>query len=661
MSVQYGNWSFDGQPLSADYLAKVSALLAPYGPDNNQIYCEGGVSIVYRAFHTTKESFRETQPNISASGAVITWDGRLDNRTELISELRAGPSTACSDVEIVSAAYEKWGASCLAKLIGDWALSIWNPIPRTLLIATDPIGTRHLYYSFDNHRVTWCTILDPLVLLATGSFEICEEYIAGYFVHLTAPNITPYVGVHAVSPSSAVLISPRKREITQYWDFDPSKRIRYTHDADYDEHFRTVFATAVRRRLRSDRPVLAELSGGMDSASIVCMADVITACHEAETANVDTVSFYDDYDPGLDERVYLNKVEEKRGRTGFHIDLSAQRKLDKREVDSRKPFLPTFESARFAATPNPNQDSWPEVFEPYARYMKLMGYRVTLSGVGGEDSTGGYVPTPIPELQDLISRAQLREFPRQAGAWGRKMAKHPLLLLWEVLRSFWGDSVTNPWAPRVLCPPPWFRPGFVKRNRAALLWYPSRLKLSGALPSFQNQIQLLNHIRRFLAYRSIWPEMLREIRYPYLDRDLLEFACAIPRQQMVGVGKRRFLMKRALAGIVPDEILNRKRKASVAMKSETDITQEWPSSAELGDCLITGLIDVVNRDLLSQALQRARTQKELSVESLKRTLILEFWLRHLATKGLLKAREPIRPLFFSSKYSEHPSTRHSVS
>ena len=69
-------------------------------------------------------------------------------------------------------------------------------------------------------------------------------------------------------------------------------------------------------------------------------------------------------------------------------------------------------------------------------------------------------------------------------------------------------------------------------------------------------------MRRFLAYCSLHPELLREVRYPYLDRDFLEFMYAIPREQIVRVGQRRSLMKRALVGIVPDELLNRKRKAS---------------------------------------------------------------------------------------------------
>src|SRR5260370_34758520 len=87
MSVQFGRWNFEGQPPAPDYIDKVSAALTPYGPDGNQSYSKDGVKIVYCAFHTTKESRRETQPHISPSGAVITCDGRLDNRDERMSEV----------------------------------------------------------------------------------------------------------------------------------------------------------------------------------------------------------------------------------------------------------------------------------------------------------------------------------------------------------------------------------------------------------------------------------------------------------------------------------------------------------------------------------------------------------------------------------------------
>src|SRR5262249_59217617 len=115
-----------------------------------------------------------------------------------------------------------------------------------------------------------------------------------------------------------------KQTVSKYWDFDPSKRISYPTDAEYEEHFRIVFGEAVRRRLRSDSPILAELSGGMDSSSIVCMADTIIARADAETPRLDTVSYYNDSEPNWNERPYFTKVEEKRRRTGCHIDVGKQ-------------------------------------------------------------------------------------------------------------------------------------------------------------------------------------------------------------------------------------------------------------------------------------------------------------------------------------------------
>src|SRR5579864_276013 len=155
MSVQFGRWNFEGQSADPGYIENVSAALAPYGPDSNEAYSNGGVQILYRAFHTIKESYREKQPCISPSGAVITWDGRLDNRADLISDLRDVVSINSTDLDIVVAAYDKWGANCFAMLVGDWALSIWNTAHRSLLLARDPIGTKHLYYSVDSYQISW--------------------------------------------------------------------------------------------------------------------------------------------------------------------------------------------------------------------------------------------------------------------------------------------------------------------------------------------------------------------------------------------------------------------------------------------------------------------------------------------------------------------------
>ncbi len=181
MSVQFGRWSFEGEPPAPGYLDKVDALLAPYGPDDRGGYSGSGIDILHRAFHTTRESRRESQPYRSLAGIIFVWDGRLDNRAELIRELEQPLSSASTDVKIVAAAYERWKQLCFPKLIGDWALSIWHPDARTLLLAKDCMGTRHLYYTVQANCVTWGTLLDPLVLLGGIPVRINEEYVAGWF------------------------------------------------------------------------------------------------------------------------------------------------------------------------------------------------------------------------------------------------------------------------------------------------------------------------------------------------------------------------------------------------------------------------------------------------------------------------------------------------
>src|SRR5713101_1771667 len=86
VSVQFGRWNFDGRPADREWLAKAGGLLAPYAQDGESTYIKDSVGILFRAFHTTKESRSEAQPHSTTSGAVLTWDGRLDNRAELMRE-----------------------------------------------------------------------------------------------------------------------------------------------------------------------------------------------------------------------------------------------------------------------------------------------------------------------------------------------------------------------------------------------------------------------------------------------------------------------------------------------------------------------------------------------------------------------------------------------
>jgi asparagine synthase (glutamine-hydrolysing) len=640
MSVQFGRWNFDGLSPAPGQIEEACQVLAPYGPDGGSSYSKGSVNILYLAFHTTRESRQEIQPYALKSGIVVTWDGRLDNRAQFIALLRDSLSPDSADVSVVAAAYERWGTDCFARLIGDWALSIWNPNERSVILAKDFVGTRHLYYSLDDEQLTWSTVLDPLILFTRKIFALEEEYIAGWLSAFPATHLTPYAAVRSVPPSSFVRIEVARHTLTKYWDFDPNQKIRYKSDAEYEEHFRTIFAESVRRRLRSDSPVLAELSGGMDSSSIVCMADALIARGSADTPRLDTVSYYDDSEPHWNERPYFTKVEEKRGRMGCHIDVNAENNFSRQ-----------CESYSFSASPG-NSNSSSKAASQLATYITAQGNRVVLSGTGGDEMTGG-VPTPLPELEDLLATAGLCDFCHQLKIWALNKKMPVFHLLFKTLRGF--VPVASIRIPRNEQSTPWLTASFAKRHRNALGGYESRLRLFGPLPSFQENISTLDALRRQIACDALRREPLVEKCYPYLDRNLLQFLFSIPREQLVRPGHRRSLMRRALVGIVPEELLNRRRKAFVARSPATFIATQWTGLAETSQNTLLSSLGIVDQDALFAAVQKARHGQELPVVTLMRTLTLERWLRAVRNQEKIIAKAQL------ATRNHHPLTKETPS
>ena len=621
MSVQFGRWSFKGEPVAREYIEKVNAVLAPYGPDGSHCFFDAAVSILYHAFHTTKESRNQTQPHTSKSGAVITWDGRLDNRAEFIGLMRTELAPDSADVSIVAAAYERWGTDCFARLIGDWSLSIWNPSERSLILAKDPIGAHHLYYSLDQDQITWSTILDPLVLFNGRTLALAEEYIAGWLSFFPATHLTPYVGIDSVPPSCCVRIEQGRQSVSRYWDFNPDARIRYRTDAEYEDHFRIVFTQAVQRRLRSDAPILAELSGGMDSSSIVCMADTIIARGAAATPRLDTLSYYNDSEPNWNERPYFTKVEEKRGRAGCHIDAGTPQS-----------FSFQSESDQFAATPGSGCGRPTEASMKFAACIAAQANRVVLSGIGGDEVMGG-VPTPTPELMDLLATARFRELARQLKRWALNKRRPWLHLFLEAARGFLPIGIVG--VPQQIRPVDWLHRGFAKRHRAALIGYPHRITFFGPLPSFQENLLTLDVLRRQLACSVLPSKPPYEKRYPYLDRDLVEFICAIPREQVVRPGQRRSLMRRALVGIVPDELLNRKRKAFIARTPATAIAAEAATLIQMSEEMRSASLGIIDAKAFCKAVKRTRSGQEVRIVAMLRTLGIESWLRAIQVRKIL--------------------------
>jgi asparagine synthase (glutamine-hydrolysing) len=619
MGAQFGKCNFDGRPVDPADLDEVRPVLAPYGPDGEGYICKDNFAILFRAFHTTKESRKEQQPCVLKSGAILTWDGRLDNREELISTAASILSQQSTDLEIVAAAYERWETESLANLIGDWSISIWNPRDRCLILARDFVGTRPLYYSVCKDQVTWCTILDPLVLSADHSFELNEEYIAGWLALFPAPHLTPYVGIHSVPPSAIVCFKPGGSRISRFWDFNPACQVRCNNDGDYEEQFRYVFAQSVRRRLRADTPIIAELSGGMDSSSIVCMADAIFASAGANAQRLDTISYYDDSDPHWNERSYLETVEKQRGREGLHVNIGSQNTI-------------AFEADHLQFVAGPASAlGRDESAKQTSEYLARCGARILLSGIGGDEATGG-VPTPTPELGDLLVTMQIRRLVQQLKSWALSQRRPWHYLLYEVVGEFFPAAkfLTN------LHHAPWLSPGFVAQNRSALCGYTRKLKFWGALPSFQENLRALDSLRRQLGIVTPSAQMVCEQRYPYLDRNLLEFLYSVPREQIIRPGQRRSLMRRALKGIVPDEVLMRRRKACVTRQPVRIVTERLSELMGIAKSSTSERITWINSGLLVKSMSAVQAGDFKDYLPLIRTILFEVWFHGATVQGLIE-------------------------
>ena len=202
MSVQAGLWFFDGKPVDQALLLRVADAVAPYGPDGCHPLFHDSVGMIYRPFYTTKQSRLESQPHTFNAGKVMMWDGRLDNRDELVAALGSSGASPATDVEIAAAAYDRWRTDCFGRFVGDWALTIWDPLEKALILARDYMAVRHLYYYTTQEKIFWCSHLAPLVLLSGRQFVLNDEYFAGYITLHPDARLTPYQEIKAVPPAS---------------------------------------------------------------------------------------------------------------------------------------------------------------------------------------------------------------------------------------------------------------------------------------------------------------------------------------------------------------------------------------------------------------------------------------------------------------------------
>jgi asparagine synthase (glutamine-hydrolysing) len=203
----------------------------------------------------------------------------------------------------------------------------------------------------------------------------------------------------------------------------------------------------------------------------------------------------------------------------------------------------------------------------------------------------------------------------------------------DAVRGFLPVSIAG--QPRYLRPASWLKQDFVRRHRDALTGFNHRVHLRGPLPSLQTNLDTLETMRRQLGAKGLPTEPAHETRYPFLDRTLLEFLFAIPREQMLLPGYRRSLLRRALTGIVPAQILERRRKAYAVRGPRIALFKEWEHLSCLCHNMMCMKSGIVDESLFRDALIDIQNSDQIPLAPLARVIVLEAWLRHLITQGVL--------------------------
>lgn len=283
--------NFDREPVDRELFQQLSRRLAGRGPDGETTLIRDHVGMCHRPLHTTRESWAETQPVITSDGHLLVFDGIIFNREELIDLLRRFIREGLTDAALVSIGLREFGSSFLEKVIGNFAL-IWYEVESdSLLIARDPFGLRPIFFRFRDSQLLVASTIESLLDVDADLSKLDDEFIASYLVSFPDPSRTPYADIQSMEPGHAIVVTKKGIVKTRIWRPERIKEERYATDSEYEQRLRELLQAGVRSALRTDgRPVWSGLSGGLDSSSIVCLADQMIERGEAEASVLNTFS-----------------------------------------------------------------------------------------------------------------------------------------------------------------------------------------------------------------------------------------------------------------------------------------------------------------------------------------------------------------------------------
>jgi len=536
-----GCLSFSGRPAEPALLESMARSLAHRGPDGHGLHCEGAVGLAHRRL-SILDLAGGAQPMTTRDGkAWITFNGEIYNFVELRAELeaRGHPFETKSDTEVILHLYEERGPDCVRGLRGMFAFALWDPDRRRLLLARDRVGIKPLYYAQDGEGLVFASEIKSLLLHPSVPNDVDEAALGQFLTYQYIPGPrTAYAAIRKLPPAHILIAENGRVTLKRYWslsDAPPSPP-----DPRWREELVSTLEESVRLHMRSDVPVGALLSGGIDSSLVVALA----AQTSPQPLRTFSVGFRD---RAFSELPYARQVAERYGtrHTEWVLEPQGVEALPGLVAHFDEPFgdpsaIPCSAIARVAASQ----------------------VKVCLSGDGGDEGFAGYDAYLTADRLALADRVPLalrrlllgpleRRIPEWFRGKGlmRMLASSAADRYAELMGGV--DAATRGWL---------LDPGFLSRIAAEHPYERFRElhRSFEALDEVQRlqRIDLETYLPDDILVKADMTSMLHslELRVPLLDHKVLELAFRMPTSLKLRSGTGKVALRSAFSDRLPESI-----------------------------------------------------------------------------------------------------------
>jgi asparagine synthase (glutamine-hydrolysing) len=552
--------------VTAEYLTRMRDTMVHRGPDGAGLWISPNrrVGLAHRRLSIIDLSDAASQPMSNGDGSLqIVFNGEIYNHAEIRQELeglgRRRWKTNHSDTEVILQAFEEWGIACLQKFRGMFAIALWDAKVRRLWLIRDRVGVKPLYYSIHHGRITFASEIKALLQDADQARAVNEEALFHYLSFQTtpAPN-TLFEGIHKLPPGSFLTIgADGQRHQERYWDvLEHTTPLTGMREEGIAELLLTELRRSVALRTVSDVPVGVFLSGGIDSSTNAALFS------ECATENVNTFSVgYDRNYRGCQSELPLaGQMAGRIGAAHHEQVLTQQDFLD---------FLPRMIYLQDEPIADP-------VCMPVYFLSKLArdhGVVVAQAGEGSDELFWGY-----EHWKQILNLIRWNEYPVPHAA--RKMGLLALTmfgksrgpayeLLWRAstgLPVFWGGAYAFTQRGKLDV----FSPRLRSRFRGESSWQAIRPMHERFMQNAWEKTPV-----KWMTYLDLnlrLPELLLmrldkmgmgaslETRVPFLDHKFVELAMSIPEKVITGGNESKHILKKAVRGLIPDEIIDRRKQ-----------------------------------------------------------------------------------------------------